>query len=340
MKIINTAMSIAMLLLGNGFFCLAPHAQEDNTAVPGDTASTMNSAAAPSHTPTSTPTYTPTYTPKGADTCMMCHDEDSTLPIYSIFKTKHAQPADKRTPFAGLQCEACHGPGEKHAQWVQPGEKQAPIITFGKHSKLTPRQQNQICLKCHRGQTRIGWDGSPHESNKIACTDCHRIHVPQDPVLATRTQPQVCYRCHKRTRSEFLKPSKHPVRYGRMDCSDCHQVHGSTAVAQLNQPTVNETCYTCHAEKRGPLLWEHAPVTEDCRICHAAHGSVQPALLKKRPPLLCQQCHSQFGHPSVPRSADGLPGNNPSVFLLAGSCVNCHSQIHGSNNPSGATLMR
>jgi DmsE family decaheme c-type cytochrome len=239
-----------------------------------------------------------------------------------------------------LQCEACHGPGAEHSKWVQPGEKQAPIITFGQRSPLPAGQQNQICLKCHSGGERIDWYGGAHEVNAVACTHCHRIHVPQDPVLEIRSQPQVCYQCHRKTRSEFLKPSIHPVRFGRMDCSDCHQVHGSGAVALLRQPTVNDTCYTCHAEKRGPLLWEHAPVTEDCRICHLPHGSVQPSLLRTRAPLLCQQCHSQFGHPSVPQSANGLSTGNRSVLLLASSCVNCHSQIHGSNHPSGATFMR
>lgn len=280
------------------------------------------------------------YTRKGADTCAMCHDEDSPFPVYPIYKTKHAQPADKRTPFAGLQCEACHGPGEKHAQWVQPGEQQAPILAFGKRSTLTALQQNQICLECHNGQQRIAWHSSVHESNDVACTDCHKIHTVHDPALSAKTQSIVCYQCHKKVRSDFLKPSVHPVRFGKVACSDCHQAHGSSSTAMLTQPTINQTCYTCHADKRGPLLWEHAPVTEDCDICHTPHGSVQPALLKKRGPLLCQQCHSQFGHPSVPRSVSGLPSGSPSTFLLAGNCTNCHSQIHGSNHPSGATLMR
>ncbi|MGD8570064.1 MAG: DmsE family decaheme c-type cytochrome [Gammaproteobacteria bacterium] len=281
-----------------------------------------------------------TYTRKGADTCAMCHDEDSTLPVLPIEMTKHAQPADTRTPFAGLQCESCHGPGAAHAKWVQPGEKQAPIITFGTDSQLTAKQQNDICLDCHRGGQRIAWHNSLHDDNNVTCTRCHRIHVARDPVLETRTQPTVCYQCHKKTRSDFLKPSKHPVRFAKMTCSDCHQVHGGNSSAALVQPTLNQTCFTCHAEKRGPLLWEHAPVTEDCSICHDAHGSVQPALLKKRAPLLCQQCHSQFGHPSVARSAGGLPGATPSTFLLVRSCMNCHSHIHGSNHPSGAMFMR
>jgi hypothetical protein len=28
------------------------------------------------------------------------------------------------------------------------------------------------------------------------------------------------------------------------------------------------------------------------------------------------------------------------IYLVAGSCTNCHSQVHGSNHPAGAKLMR
>jgi DmsE family decaheme c-type cytochrome len=127
-----------------------------------------------------------------------------------------------------------------------------------------------------------------------------------------------------------------------MGCSDCHSTHGSQSAAMLIRPTLNQTCYTCHAEKRGPVLWEHAPVAEDCSLCHSSHGSTRPALLTKSTPQLCQQCHSVAGHPSVPRTAAGLPGGagGGSIFIVGSSCTNCHSQVHGSNHPSGAKLMR
>ena len=73
----------------------------------------------------------------------------------------------------------------------------------------------------------------------------------------------------------------------------------------------------------------------------AVSGEVQAAMLSQRPPFLCQQCHGAQGHPSVPGLPSGLPGSGtPSGYLLASGCANCHSQVHGSNHPSGTWLTR
>ena len=332
MKITNRFLGVFYLLMSGLVISAGAFAQEPTPqAEPATAANTASS-----------------YTEKGADTCLKCHDEDSEFPVLSIFKTKHAQQGDKRTPFAKLQCETCHGPGASHAQKVRPGEKQAPIRGFGAKSKLSanglnsvpPEEQNKVCLDCHQGNARMGWTASQHEGSKLACASCHKVHVSHDPVLTKTTQPDVCYACHKKQRAEFLRPSTHPVRAGQMTCSDCHNPHGSGTGKLLAKPTVNQTCYTCHAEKRGPYLWEHAPVAEDCTNCHKPHGSVYQPLLVKRPPLLCQQCHSRANHSQFGYTGAGLPGGTPSEFLLGGSCLNCHSQVHGSNHPSGLRLMR
>jgi DmsE family decaheme c-type cytochrome len=281
------------------------------------------------------------YSEKGADTCLTCHNEGWAVPLYPIFATKHGNRADKRAPFGkgGLQCEACHGPGGSHAE---AGGDKTLIMNHGAKSTRPVAQQNAACLTCHRGNSHTGWVGSTHETNNVACANCHKIHVERDPVLAKATQADVCYACHRKERADFHKPSTHPVRFGKVACSECHAPHGSNTRAMLAKQTVNQTCYSCHAEKRGPFLWEHAPVAEDCTLCHTPHGSVYQAMLKKNPPLLCQQCHTTNGHPSVAYTSSGLPGRTsaPSGFLLAGGCTNCHSQVHGSNHPSGVKLMR
>lgn len=341
MNVTKSMLSALLALAGLAWQPLAT-AQGD-TPAPSDAASAplaSKAASAPAAAGQGTQ-----YTESGADTCLECHDADSdtaTFTTSAIFKTRHAQRGDKRAPFGagGLQCEACHGPGARHA--TKGSKKALTINSFKRESFLSAEERNQACMSCHQGGARNGWHAGAHERSNLACTDCHKVHAERDPVLAKDTQPEVCFSCHKRQRADFQKTSSHPVRFGRMGCSDCHSAHGSNSPSMLVKPTVNQTCFSCHADKRGPLLWEHAPVAEDCTLCHSAHGSVRAALLTKTPPLLCQQCHTVAGHPSVARTGAALPGGSSGgqAFLLAGSCTNCHSQVHGSNHPAGAKLMR
>jgi DmsE family decaheme c-type cytochrome len=174
----------------------------------------------------------------------------------------------------------------------------------------------------------------------VTCVGCHEVHAEKNPVLDKLAQQEKCFACHQRERSQTFKNSSHPLRFGEMACSDCHNPHAVNNDFMLVQANVNDTCYLCHAEKRGPFLWEHAPVSEDCTLCHNAHGSNHAALLKQRSPLLCQQCHSSSGHPSTAYTSDMTEDNFQQRFLLGRSCSNCHAQVHGSNHPSGVLLTR
>mgnify|MGYP000884340887 CR=1 FL=1 len=282
------------------------------------------------------------YTANGADTCLECHDDESaSYSAQALFKSRHAHRGDKRTPFGagGLQCEACHGPGALHSR----NKRASAIVNFKADSKVSLAQRNQVCLTCHQSGSTAAWHAGAHERGDVACTDCHKVHREHgDPMLAKTSASQACLACHQTQRADFHKASTHPVARGKMGCTDCHTPHGSSAPAMLAKATLNQTCYSCHADKRGPVLWEHAPVTEDCSLCHTPHGSVRPALLTKSAPLLCQQCHSPSGHPSVPRTSRSLPGgpNGGTAMLVGNSCTNCHTQVHGSNHPSGAKLLR
>lgn len=278
------------------------------------------------------------FSEKGADTCLKCHDEDNEYPVFPFFETKHATIKDPRSPMADMQCETCHGPVGGHKDKRKKGQKRIKMIAFGAKSTEPVSKQNKICLQCHEDRRRSNWHGSAHEMNKLSCASCHRIHVKRDPVLVKTQQPHVCQGCHKTQRAQFQMASSHPVRYGKMYCSQCHNPHGSNGEKLVNANTTNQLCYQCHAEKRGPFLWSHAPVDEDCTQCHKPHGSPHRTLLSKRPPLLCQQCHSMAGHPSLNLDPGSLAGN--SGFLVSKSCLNCHAMVHGSNHPSGVRLMR
>jgi DmsE family decaheme c-type cytochrome len=275
--------------------------------------------------------------------CTKCHDETEANPVLSILKTPHAVTADSRTPFADQACMTCHGPSEAHVRKSGDGERAEPDIVFDADAKTPVAERNRVCLDCHESGLRMHWRGSTHDNEGVACSSCHAVHAGEDPVLAKDTQSETCFTCHRNKRAEIHRPSSHPLLEGEMACSDCHNPHGSSGPKLLVQETVNETCYTCHAEKRGPFLWEHAPVREDCTLCHKPHGSVHANLLKTRGPWLCQQCHLAQQHPSTAYSGTGLPGTaTPSGAqqLLGRNCLNCHSQVHGSNHPSGVRKTR
>ncbi|MEN8183367.1 MAG: DmsE family decaheme c-type cytochrome [Myxococcota bacterium] len=290
------------------------------------------------------------YAQGGMDACLECHDETEARPVLSILATRHGVKADARTPIGSAhQCQACHGPSAAHLEEPAPGQPRAPVaVSFGPDAPIAP--QNEACLACHEGGGRMNWAGSGHERQNLACASCHDAHVQEDPVLrkdidpmifARDGQAKVCFSCHMEQRAQVQqRVSSHPLREGKMECSSCHNPHGSIGPGLLKRPTLNETCYQCHAEKRGPFLWEHAPVREDCSLCHTPHGSNHPVLLRTRVPQLCQQCHMAAFHPSTAYTGPDFATPRLDIHSLEEGCMNCHSEVHGSNHPSGVRQIR
>jgi DmsE family decaheme c-type cytochrome len=274
--------------------------------------------------------------------CTVCHDENWRTPVLSIYQTRHGVKADERTP----GCQTCHGASAGH---LQQGPGTAPDVVFkkGPFEVSDERTRADQCLTCHRGKARTNWDGSPHQNNQLACNNCHQVHAPADRVLVRKTQTEVCFTCHKEQRADSLKISAHPIKEGKVVCSDCHNPHGSSGPSLVKKNTIVETCHTCHAEKRGPFLFEHQPVMENCAYCHAPHGSNLAPMMISRSPFLCQSCHdgphaseSPAGRAAAGNQGGFNPAAGPSSNLIGRGCLNCHSQIHGSNSPSGGYFQR
>ena len=267
---------------------------------------------------------------KGDAQCTRCHGADAESPVLAIGKTKHGTMADGRTP----TCTSCHGASETHINRPAGAkERPRPDRVFGKKANVSAETQNQACLTCHQGGKRIHWQGSIHASRDATCTSCHQVHTEHDKVRDKVTQSEVCLACHKEQRAQINRPSRHPIKEGKVACSDCHNPHGSAGPSLMVRDSVNDTCYTCHMEKRGPFVRTHQPVQENCAICHNPHGTTTPNLLRARPPFLCQQCHEPAGHPG---QVAAVPGGLTisTAGTIARGCVNCHTNIHGTNNPT------
>jgi DmsE family decaheme c-type cytochrome len=205
---------------------------------------------------------------------------------------------------------------------------------------MPPDAASAVCATCHNRGAHAMWEGSQHESRDVSCVSCHSVHSfkSEENQLKAANQTQVCATCHRDKASKLDRSGHMPVREGKLECSSCHNPHGATNVRLLRRgDSIAETCTSCHADKRGPFLWEHAPSRDGCVTCHDPHGSSNERMLVARPPILCQRCHVATRHPSTIYD-EALIATSARVF--ARSCVTCHASIHGSNHPSGQRFTR
>jgi DmsE family decaheme c-type cytochrome len=262
----------------------------------------------------------------GDKVCRKCHSDV----MADFVQTRHS-----KVEFFGIDnggCEGCHGPGAIHAKSKSPGDIKNP-------GKLKGEEASALCVGCHKdGAAQKHWVSSEHESMGVGCTNCHSVHQSHPKMLKTAAEQDTCFTCHQEQRAAFMKRSTHPLRdithaddVGKMACSSCHNPHGSQSEKMIAANSVNDLCYSCHQEKKAPVLWEHSAVKENCLTCHSPHGSNQEMMLTAKEPRLCQTCHQQGRHQT-------LAGEPNSFFVTNRGCSNCHASIHGTNNASGLKI--
>jgi DmsE family decaheme c-type cytochrome len=300
------------------------------TAIPlALTPGTARGDAAPQDKPAGKPAAGGRYAEPGI--CATCHEDQAA----TVAHTSHGRTKTKNWDGAA-SCETCHGPGAAH---VEAGGGKETILNL---REIAPEVASAVCLDCHQKGERAHWKGSSHEQRDLSCLTCHKIHHegPAPANLLHKDEFATCGACHLKRKASLMRSAHMPLREGTMNCSSCHNPHGTTSPANLKQFSVNENCYACHAEKRSPTLWEHPPVREDCTTCHDPHGSLHPRLLVLKQPRLCQQCHDEMRHPTQPYASASADEFFPNSRMFDRGCMNCHSMIHGSNHPAGMRFLR
>lgn len=126
--------------------------------------------------------------------CLECHGQPHTLGA---------------GPTGGVQCEACHGPGEKHLQGIAKG---TPHLSIVNPARLDAEAGIAVCARCHVGLTKFS-DPEPEDllvANQVValktsecflqsrkgltCTTCHNPH--EDVANLEAVSQRACLQCH------------------------------------------------------------------------------------------------------------------------------------------------
>lgn len=272
----------------------------------------------------------------GSEACKTCH-----VDIWSTFyKNPHYQAvAAKDRPPDKTGCESCHGPGQEHI--AAKGGKTTIGHAF---SQMKPEEILNTCLGCHATDfQKLNIRRSEHTLAGVVCTNCHSIHhSPSPKFLLQKAKSETCFACHASVRAQFDMPVKHRVNEGFMDCWDCHNPHGTFAATwkmatrppMVEQSAFNdEACVKCHADRRGPFVYEHAPmVIEGCETCHYPHGSTNARLLRRPVEFtLCLECHNGGGKGTRLSGVDLQTSDHNFLDPKFQRCTTCHVRMHGSN---------
>lgn len=272
----------------------------------------------------------------GSNACKTCHADI----WFNFYKNAHFKSiALGNQPPERTGCEGCHGPAQAHVE-AHGGRNTIPRA----FSLMTPKATLDACLTCHASNfDKANIQRSEHTEADVACTSCHSIHhSPTKKYLLAKTQHELCYSCHGNIRAQFEMPSHHRVNEGFMECSDCHNPHGSFAATwgmgesqAMLAPAmdVESPCIKCHVDKRGPFVYEHPSVrVEGCPMCHRPHGSTNAKLLV-RPVVftICLQCHNGGASGTRNMGVDIQSARHNLLDPKFQKCTTCHVRIHGSD---------
>ncbi|MDR3703638.1 MAG: tetratricopeptide repeat protein [Candidatus Sulfopaludibacter sp.] len=178
--------------------------------------------------------------------CMFCHNAYPAIP--KGHDETGAKPEFLLPVPQGIDCQRCHGPGQRHVQaatakGAKPGEIRAAIVN---PKRLSAERELEVCMQCHLETTTVAL---PHAIRRLGRGPFS--YVPGQPLGDFRLtfdraggmgeRFEIAHAAYRLRESQcFLKSQ------GKLRCTTCHDPHniprGEAAVVHYNA-----ICRTCHA---------------------------------------------------------------------------------------------
>lgn len=157
--------------------------------------------------------------------CFGCHTTAATTA--GSFEPAHMTP--------GVRCEACHGPGRKHAETLDRAATLNP-------ARLDPADSVDFCGACHA----TFWDVKLAGEKGIAALRSQPHRLQSSRCWSDGDARLTCTACHDPHRTL----EREPVRYDAR-CLSCHLREGEPASLRSKRPcpVAKARCVTCHMPK-------------------------------------------------------------------------------------------
>lgn len=191
--------------------------------------------------------------------CFGCHTTASTTS--AGFDTSHLSP--------GVNCEACHGPGARHAELMDAEQKEEGRRAIFNPARLSPVALVDFCGACHRtlndvyemgvtGLANVRFQPYRLENSRcwgdgdarLACTACHDPH--KQLVREAAAYDEKCLACHVAPTVKKIS-ADHPGKgcpVAKKGCTSCHMPR--VELPSMHAPFVDHRIRIVRAKEKYP----------------------------------------------------------------------------------------
>jgi hypothetical protein len=192
--------------------------------------------------------------------CLECHASYAEQKTETNGSLITSQELVKGSVAYGIDCERCHGPSGKHAEFQlkHPEEKKSHYITSFK--TLSRKQKTDACAVCHTGSDRkslkptfafkAGDDLDKFFTKSSETVQDPDVHGQQTQMLASsqcfiQSKTLDCNSCHSIHNNKNQSLANYSNR-----CMSCHQTVKHSENTISNSPKLKENCIDCHMPKK------------------------------------------------------------------------------------------
>lgn len=198
--------------------------------------------------------------------CLFCHNAYPKIPEAPEHNASAEMTFAEPLP-EGIDCQRCHGPGQRHVALATSGEPRDQIrAAIVNPRRLAPERELEVCMQCHLETTS---QDLPHDIRRFARAPFS--YVPGQPLGDFKIEFdraggmksfEIAHGAYRLRQSQCFIQSA-----GKLRCTTCHDPHdiphGPTAAAHYNA-----VCEGCHAAKlTRTASGEHA-AGANCVGCH------------------------------------------------------------------------